>query len=219
MIVTDSEARFIQRTLPEHDPVQAEMAARADEEGFPIIGHETGAFLATVAATRQARRVFEFGSGFGYSATWFLRGMPDEGEVVLTEVDGDELDLARDYLARAGLGDRVHLEHGDARETFNRYDGPFDIVLIDYQKEHYREAFELAASAVPVGGMVIADNVMVGPVSHEELLEAMDGEPADEQVAALLEYLEAVRSAPRWLTSVLPLGHGLAVSVRTDDPE
>lgn len=219
MIVTDSAARFVERTLPEHDAIQAEMADRAAEEGFPIIGREAGAFLATVAAMRQATTVFEFGSGFGYSATWFFRGMPSGGEVVLTEIHEEELDLAAEYLETAGLRDRAHLEHGDARKSFERYEGPFDVVLIDHAKDDYRAAFELAAPRVPLGGVIVADNVMAGPVSHEDLLTAMDGGSAADEVTALLGYLEAAGGEPGWYTTVLPLGNGLAVSVRTNDSE
>ncbi len=216
MIVDGTAAQFVERSLPDHDPIQAEMAAHAATEGFPIIGREAGAFLATVAAAREARTVFEFGSGFGYSATWFYRGMPAAGEVILTDVDSDELERADSYLRRAGLRERSHLEVGDSREIVGQYDGPFDVVLIDYLKRDYPEAFDVVAEKVAPGGVVIADNVMDGPVTHEELLEAdcRDGEYESETIAGLLGYLDLVQETAGWHTSVLPVGNGLSVSVR-----
>jgi len=64
------------------------MAALADDWGFPISGPEAGAVLRLLARLTDAERVFEFGSGFGYSATWFLRGGADA--VICAEFDEEE---------------------------------------------------------------------------------------------------------------------------------
>ena len=221
MIVTDSAADFVDRYLPEHDSVQADMAARADEEGFPIIGRDSGSLLATLAAMRHATRIFEFGSGFGYSATWFLKGMPDDGEVILTEFDEDELSLAGEYLDRAGERDRVQLELGDALEIVTDYEGPFDVVLIDCRKQDYPVAFDRVSAKVSTGGVVVADNMMAGPVTHDDLLDALSapGSPDDPTIAGILDYLATVRDLDGWQTTLLPVGSGLAVSVKTNDSE
>jgi predicted O-methyltransferase YrrM len=75
--------------------------AFADREGFPTVGAAVGGWRALLARAVDAERVFEFGSGFGYSAYWFARELPADGEVVLTEIDEDELDQAREYLEKA----------------------------------------------------------------------------------------------------------------------
>jgi len=117
----------------------------------------------SVARATDARRVFEFGSGFGYSAYWFLRGMPDGGEIVLTEFDADEIEMAEEFFGEAGVADRAHFEHGGVMDAVTRYDGPFDVVLIDHQRGMHPEAFEAVRGKFPTGG-VVADNVMQTPV-------------------------------------------------------
>ena len=118
---------------PPSSPVQREMEAHAEETGFPVVGPEVGGFLRLLTATVGASQVFEFGSGFGYSASWFARALPGDGRVVLTEFDADELELARDFFVEMGLADRAAFEHGDAFETLSRYDGPFDVFLVDFE--------------------------------------------------------------------------------------
>jgi len=141
-LVTETVNAIAEAVRPERDTVLREMDARSDREGFPTVGPQVGGWLSLLARTVTAERIFEFGSGFGYSAYWFARALDADGEIVLTEIDADELDDAREYFERGGVADRAHFEHGDAIDIVDQYDGPFDVVLIDNEKERYTEAFE-----------------------------------------------------------------------------
>ena len=199
---------------PTHDPVQRRMATRAREESFPIVGPAVGAWLMTLARSVGARRIFEFGSGFGYSASWFLRGMGPEGEVVLTEIDADELALAREYFETAGDADRARFEHGDAIEIVNQYDGPFDIVLLDNEKDRYREALSAVEGRPHEGSLVVADNVLGGPIDRGAVRALLDGESVpetDDASRGIAAYLRHVRDRPGE-TVLVPFGEGLSVT-------
>lgn len=212
---TEMLDEFLRTTGLQPTTIQREMAEHAEAEGFPIIGPVVGAFLAVVATAVTARSVFEFGSGFGYSASWFLRGMADDGTIVLTERDDDELELARSFFERTGSIDRIEFEQGDAVETVGRYDGPFDMVLIDHEKARYVEGFEAVRGRLAAGSVVIADNMMHGPFSFEDIADGVAGEPIDDRrVRGVVDYLDHVRSADGYATSVLPLGNGIAVTTR-----
>jgi predicted O-methyltransferase YrrM len=179
-----------------------------------------GGWLRLLARAVDARRIFEFGSGFGYSAYWFAEALPAEGEIVLTEVDGDELAEAREYVARGGYGDLARFELGDAIETVDGYDGPFDVVLIDNEKERYVEAFEAVREKVAQGGLVLADNAMTaGPLEFEDVLaltEKGSAPGAHEMSQGMADYLRRVRDDEGFETVLLPVGSGVAVSVRTE---
>jgi predicted O-methyltransferase YrrM len=210
---------YLQAVGPEPDGVLEEMDEYAEEQNFPHVGPALGGWLQLLARMVDATRVFEFGSGFGYSAYWFARALPDDGEVVLTEIDEDELDMAREHLDRGGFADLARFEHGDAMNVVEAYDGPFDVVLIDHQKHRYADAFEAVREKVAPGGIVVADNVMTGgTIEFEALLRAWhDDEPLaseDEMTTGIDEYLHAVREDPEFETAVLPIGSGLAVSHR-----
>lgn len=211
----DAIGEFLRSTGPAPTPIQEEMADHADREGFPIVGPTVGGFLAVLAAAVGAETVFEFGSGFGYSASWFLRGMPDDGTIVLTEHDQDELELARSFFDREGTADRVVFEQGDAVEIVIRYEGPFDLVLIDHEKSRYVAGFEAVRDRLAPGGVVIADNMMHGPFEFESIAEGLAGGPVqDDRVRGVVDYLDHVRSAPEFMTSVVPIGSGIAVTAR-----
>jgi len=229
MVLTDEVARFVRAVGPEHTELQARMAAFADEHEFPNIGQESGAVLRLLARLTDAEAVFEFGSGFGYSASWFLRGGAER--VILTEFDADELDQGREFMREADLAERCVFEEGDAMETIERYDGSFDVVLVDHQKERYADAFEAVRDKLEPGGVVAADNVMRGPIDFDALLAHAESgagardepvgdanalENANDQTRGIADYLDAVRGDPGFETTVLPVGSGLAVSTKTE---
>ncbi|MDF9746416.1 O-methyltransferase [Natrinema salsiterrestre] len=219
-VLSDEIARFVRAVGPDPDETLIEMDEYAAAEGFPHVGPDVGAFLRFVARLNEAERVFEFGSGYGYSAYWFADALPDDGELVLTEVDEAELELAREYMAAGGYDGLTTYELGDAMESIDRYDGPFDVVLIDHQKERYADAFEAVRSKIPVGGVVVADNAITASVvDFDALLEwAEGGSPTavDEHTRGVIDYLETVGADPAFETVVVPLGEGIAVSYRVE---
>ena len=215
-VLSDDTRRFVRAAVPENKLV-AEMDAHAEAIGFPTVGREVGQFLRVLAGVAGAERIFEFGSGFGYSAYWFAGALPADGEIVLTEFDGENLETAREYLGRADLAAKATFEQGDAMETIERYDGPFDVVLIDHQKEKYPDALDAVRDKVREGGVVVADNAMkAGPLDTGALLASLEGEDPemDEATAGVATYLRTVRDDPAFETSVLPLGEGIAVSYK-----
>jgi len=213
----DVTEEFARTLAPTSDEVIEEMDARADREGFPTVGPAVGGWLRLLARSVDAERVFEFGSGYGYSAYWMAPALPEDGEIVLTEIDADELDDARENLERGGFADRARFEHGDAIETVERYDGPFDVVLIDNEKHRYAEAFEAVRDKVPVGGVVAADNAIeAGPLDFDDVRALLAGEDVDanEMSRGIADYLRTVGEDPAFETGLLPLGEGVAVSIR-----
>ncbi len=132
------------------------MKALARERHFPIVGR----LLYQLVKLTGSRRILELGSGFGYSAYWFGLALEGDGEVVLTELSEDNLTRAKDFLKRGGIASRVQLHPGDALETVEDLQGPFDIVFNDVDKHQYPEAFKKAGRILGPGGLFISDNVL-----------------------------------------------------------
>lgn len=226
-------SRFARFVGPEPPDVLAEMERYAEREGFPIVGPEVGAWLTQLVHLTGAERVFEFGSGFGYSACWFCLALPADGEIVLTDTAEENLSLARDYLERLGAADVARFEVGDAVSVAADASGSYDLALLDVEKYQYVDAFEEIRASIPRGGAVLADNTMSAgrdavddTVSFETLLGAIDDDDSDvadadlddlgrRSTRGILEYLDRVRADPAFETTLLPLGDGVTVSTRT----
>ena len=188
------------------DPLLEEMHALAAEKRFPIVGPEVGRVLCQVATMLQARRVFEMGSGFGYSTLWFARGVGPQGRVFHTDGDPRNTELARGFLGRAGLLDRVEFLTGDATELIDRVPGEFDIVFCDVDKHQYPRAYERFRNRVRPGGAVLIDNLIwSGKVAAGEI---------DPQSEGVREFIRRMWADSQYLSSLLPIRDGVGLSLR-----
>ena len=142
------------------EPVLLEMEALAEERGFPIIGRLCGRLLEVLARSIGAKRVFEMGSGFGFSAYWFARATGPDGEIHLTDTDADNERKALDFLGRAGLVEPINFHVADAFEALEQTPGEFDVVYCDIDKGGYPEAWAKGRERVRMGGYYICDNML-----------------------------------------------------------
>ncbi len=197
---------YLQRRLPERHSILKEMEAYAAENGFPIIGPQVGNLLALLARAIKATKIFELGSGFGYSAFWFCQAMGPEGKIVCTEGSEKNAERARHAFARAGMADQLTFEVGDARAIVRRYTETFDIVLIDIDKDQYPEALELALPRLRVGGLLITDNLLWSG-------RVIDVDP-DAWTKGILDYTSTVMENANLITAIIPLRDGVGVSLK-----
>lgn len=142
------------------EPVLLEMEALAESRSFPIVGRLVGPFLEVMALSIGARRVFEFGSGYGYSAYWFSRAVGSDGRVLCTDGKTANAQQAQAYLQRVGRWDRIEFHVGWAQDAFRKTQGEFDVIYNDVDKGDYPEVWRLARNRVRPGGLYIADNTL-----------------------------------------------------------
>ncbi|HKY32267.1 MAG TPA: O-methyltransferase [Candidatus Polarisedimenticolia bacterium] len=204
--------RHMKELLPAADPIREEMERAGAERDFPIIGPLVGNLCALMARSIGARRIFEMGSGFGYSTLWFSRVVGPGGLVVHTEGSQENSRQARDYLTRAGTADRVRFEVGDAREILAREIGrgttlPFDVVFNDIDKEQYPDVLPLARGALRPGGLLLCDNMLwFGRV--------LEPDKADAATRGILELSRLLREARDFQTTLVPIRDGVTVSLK-----
>src|SRR5687767_14056746 len=170
--ITDERIEtYTKSLLARHDEgVLLEMESEAEANNFPIVGRMVGVTLEILARGIGAKRVFELGSGYGYSAYWFARAVEAEGHVWLTDGDAVNAKRAENYLSRAGLWGRCTFIVGDAVTSFGSVDGDFDVVYCDIDKHGHPDAWRAARERVRVGGLYICDNTLwSGRVTEEKV--------------------------------------------------
>ena len=206
----DVEAYLAALASADEDPVLLEMERLAKERDFPIIGRLCGRMLEVFARTLGAKRIFEMGSGFGYSAYWFSRATGPDGEIHLTDTDEDNEKKAMDFLRRAGLDGPVEFHVSDAFEGFADTSGDFDIVYCDIDKHGYPQAWQLAKERVRVGGLFMCDNVLwSGRVTGK-----VSGDVREGYTEAIMNMNEAITTDGNWRSTIVPLRDGVVAAVR-----
>lgn len=190
------------------DPLLTEMEARAAREGFPIIGAQVGAWLFTLARLTDARRVYELGSGYGYSTWYFCKAVLEnagtEGRVVHTVWDAQLSADARQNLARAGFADICEFVDGEAVAALSAAEAGWDIIFMDIDKEGYPAAIPVIEGKLRPGGLLLVDNVLWSG----GVVDPADTRASTEGIRAMSAYLAA---SPRWDWLILPLRDGLGI--------
>src|SRR5512135_1851351 len=105
-LMPDYLSTYLDRLVPPRSSEMQAMEEHAQKTGFPIIGTASGQFCYLVARIAGARRIFEMGSGYGYSTAWFARAVQENGggEVYHVVWDEELSRQARNHLATLGFG-------------------------------------------------------------------------------------------------------------------
>ncbi len=211
MIVTRKIDDYLASLTPD-GPLLDRAAAEARAERLPVVGPTVGRFLEAAALTAGARRVLEIGTANGYAALWLARALPDDGGLFSIETDPRRAAMARAHLAAAGLGDRAHVIVGDAARMVHKVAGPFDLIFNAGDEGQYAPLLDRLAALLRPGGVLITGNVLRSGEAAAGLDESRDGPAGETDAVAACN--RRLADDPRFVTSFLPVGHGLAMSVK-----
>ncbi len=210
--VAPQVAAHLEALVLERPPVLRAMEEEAAKSGFPIIGPVAGHFCYLLARLIGARRVFELGSGFGYSTAWFARAVRENGGGEVHHVVWDEelSRRARRHLAELGLDDLVRYTVGEAVAALRQAAGPFDLVFNDIDKAGYPDSLPAIEEKLRSGGLLIVDNL----IWHGRIFDPGDRSPDTEGVRELTHRVFA--DPRRWPASLVPIRDGLLVARRDE---
>jgi caffeoyl-CoA O-methyltransferase len=190
-----------------NNPVLEEMRKRADRDSFPIIGPLIGPWLYMLTRLSGAKRVFEMGSGYGYSTWYFAKALSDNGGGTVTHTVWDEglSREARTWMEKAGLLPYCDFQVSEAVLALSAETQKFDVIFLDIEKEDYCTALEVIETKLRPGGLLLADNVLWGGMVHY----ADDRSKAGQ---AIREFNDRLASSPRWSYLINPLRDGLGIA-------
>jgi caffeoyl-CoA O-methyltransferase len=206
--ITDPKINDYLRSLtPRRNAVLTKMETYAAKNGFPIIGPLVGRFLQQLVIMTSAKRVFEMGSGYGYSAISIALAMSNGGKIECTETDPRNIERGKEHAAKAGIEGRIVWHEGDGLEWMRKVKGKYDIILCDVDKQQYPEALKVAWPKLRKGGVMVTDNVLwSGRVLTER--------PPKPATAGILEFNRKVYSKSDAVCSLMPIRDGLMVAVK-----
>lgn len=192
-------------------------ALRADAlaRGIPVTDEETLNYLLLMLSASRPRRILEIGTAVGLSAAAMLLRCP-AAHVTTIELEEERYLEAKQNFERFGLSSRVTCYLGDAGEILSMMDGRFDFVFLDGPKAQYEKYLFDLKRLMPTGGVLFADDVLLyGWVSGEQ--------PAPQKRHSIVDklrgYLANISADKDFITSVLDVGDGVAVSVLTKEKD
>lgn len=210
MAYTEAElSAYLEQLVPERPPELRKMEAYAAEHRFPIIGPAAGYFCYMMARVMDAKRIFELGSGYGYSTAWFARAVAENGggEVFHTVWDEELSERARRHLQALGYDNLMRYRVSEAVQALREVQGTFDLIFNDINKEAYPTSLEVIEERLRPGGVLIVDNVLWSG-------RVLDEQNRDSSTEAIRSFTEQISSDDRWIASVVPIRDGLMVAYK-----
>lgn len=199
---------------PESDVVE-QIEKEALEAFVPIIRKETQSFLKVLLEIKRPLHILEIGAAVGFSAVLMSEYMPKDGHITTIENYEKRIPIARKNFKRAGKEEAITLLEGDALEIMKGLNGPYDFIFLDAAKGQYIYYLPEAVRLLAPGGVLMSDNVL------------QDGDVIESRFAVerrnrtihsrMREYLYELKHDERLTTSILPLGDGVALSVKRPD--
>ncbi len=202
---------YLDGLVPPRDAVMQEMEAYAKTVKFPIIGPAGGYFNYQIARMTGAKRIFELGSGYGYSTSWFARAVKENGGGVVHHVVWDDKlsQMARDYHKRQGYDSIVKYHVGEAVAALDKLDAsePFDLMFNDIDKHGYPASIAVIKKKLRKGGTLIIDNMLW----HGAIFDAND---KDKDTEGIREVTRMLTTDPEFITTLVPIRDGMIVAHR-----
>ena len=187
-----------------------EKEARASS--VPVIRREMQSFLKTLLLMRKPMRILEVGTAVGFSALLMSEYAPEGCRITTIENYEKRIPIARENFRRAGKEKQIALIEGNAAEVMKKLEGPFDFIFMDAAKGQYIHYLPDALRLLPEGGVLVSDNVM----QDGDVIESRFAVERRNRTihARMREYLYELKHNDALVTSILPLGDGVAVSVK-----
>lgn len=214
-IVHDVVEAYLDGLNARGDAVLRAIEEEGRDKGLPLVQPASARLLRALVIASGARHVLEVGTCIGYSAIWMAQALPAEGRLITLENDADRAAVARSNIERAGLAERVSVIVGDASRYLHKVAGPFDVVFQDSDKKLYEPMLDRLVALLRPGGVLATDNVLWNGEVVEGYVSPPRRDPED--TAALRRYNTLLASDTRLLTTFLPVGDGVALSVKLGD--
>ncbi|MFR2190076.1 MAG: O-methyltransferase [Blautia sp.] len=215
MIVDERMVTYINSLDMGNTPLLNEIEREAKADLVPVIRREMQSFLKVLLAIHRPLRVLEVGTAVGFSALLFCEYGPENMQVTTIEKYEKRIPIARENFRRAGRENQITLLEGDAADILKELHEPYDLIFMDAAKGQYIHFLDDVLRLMKPGSILISDNVLQGG----DIIESHYAVERRNRTIykRMREYLYELKHNDKLLTSVIPLGDGVTVSVRKED--
>lgn len=202
---------YIRGLIPENEGKLKELEEFAKQNAVPIVQKETAKFLEFMVSMKKPIRILELGTAIGYSATLMYEAAGTKPHITTIERDENMIKYAKENFEKLGLQDNIIIKQGDCLEILSNLEEPYDLIFMDAGKGHYNHFLPHCLRLLKEDGIIIADNVLFrGMVASKDLVKRRK----ITIVKRMKTYLDLVSSDSDLITSVIPMGDGIAVTKR-----
>lgn len=204
------------RYAEQHTSSESELLKRINRETHAQVlmprmlsGHLQGRLLAMISCMLQPKAILEIGTYTGYSAVCLAEGLAPDGKLITIDINEELEERVRQYFNETGLSKKVDYQIGNALDIIPKLQGPFDLVFIDADKENYARYYDLVFNLVPLGGYILADNVLWSG-------KVLDQKP-DKDTRAIMDFNRKIQNDTRVENILMPVRDGIMIARKVKD--
>lgn len=214
MIVEERLVTYLHSLETENSEILETIEKEALADYVPIIRKEMQSFLRVMVKLKRPLRILEVGTAVGFSAILMSEAAPENCHITTIENYEKRIPIAKENFRRAGREEKITLLEGDAAEVLKTLEGPFDFVFMDAAKGQYSVYLKEIMRILTDGGVLISDNVL----QEGEIIESRFAvERRDRTIhSRMREYLYLLKHHPNLDTTIIPLGDGVAMSIKEE---
>lgn len=215
MIVDERMVTYIRALeVPESAVIEA-IEQEALRDRVPIIRKEMQSFLKVLLMIKRPMRILEVGAAVGFSSILMSEYMPEGGHITTIENYDKRIPIARANFKRAGKEEQIDLIEGDALEVMHGLEGPYDLIFVDAAKGQYIHYLPEVMRLLGTDGVLVSDNVL----QEGDIIESRFAVERRNRTihSRMREYLYELKHHDQLQTSIIPLGDGVALSVKRSD--
>ena len=210
-ITYDYMEGYIRSLIPESEGKIKELEDFAEENKVPIAQKETIKFLEFMVGMKKPLRILELGTAIGYSAILMYEAAGTNPHITTIERSEEMIGFAKKNIESFGLEKNITIEAVDCLDVLERLEEPYDLIFMDAGKGHYNHFLPHCLRLLKEDGIIIADNVLFrGMVASDDLVKRRK----ITIVKRMRTYLEMVSNDKNLVTSVIPMGDGIAITRR-----
>lgn len=212
MIVDERMVTFIHSLETENSAILETIEKEALDTFVPIIRKEMQSFLKVLLSMQKPLKILEVGTAVGFSAILMSEYAPEDCHITTIEKYEKRIPIARENFKRAGKEEKITLLEGDALDILKGLEDSFDFIFMDAAKGQYIYYMPEVLRLLRSGGVLVSDNVL----QDGDIIESRFAVERRNRTihSRMREYLYELKHDERLLTSIIPLGDGVAVSVK-----
>ena len=215
MIVDERMVTYIRSLeVPESAVIEA-IEQEALRDRVPIIRKEMQSFLKVLLMIKRPMRILEVGAAVGFSSILMSEYMPEGGHITTIENYDKRIPIARANFKRAGKEEQIDLIEGDALKVMHGLEEPYDLIFVDAAKGQYIHYLPEVMRLLGTDGVLVSDNVL----QEGDIIESRFAVERRNRTihSRMREYLYELNHHDQLQTSIIPLGDGVALSVKRSD--
>lgn len=217
MIVEERLITYINSLDNGNTEILEKIENEARKNYVPIIRKETQNLLKLLLAMNRPKRILEVGTAVGFSALLMEEYNPVECSITTIENYEKRIPIARENFLHAGKQNVIELLEGDAAEVLKTLQEPYDFIFMDAAKGQYINFLPEVMRLLKKGGILVSDNVL----QDGDIIESRFAVTRRDRTIhkRMRDYLYEITHRKELVTSVLPVGDGVTISVKKEGNE